>query len=55
MTTETFRAAAARRDRRPHACPVIADRLAVRAEQFGFDDVVLGAAASCLDQELGIR
>ena len=35
--------------------PVIAERLAVRASTFGFDDLLVGAAARILDIELGIR
>jgi hypothetical protein len=35
--------------------PEISEELAVRASSFGDDDVVLGAAALVLDQELDIR
>jgi predicted NBD/HSP70 family sugar kinase len=52
--TETFRdavvAAVAAR-----TMPEISEELAVRASSFGDDDVVLGAAALVLDQELDIR
>jgi predicted NBD/HSP70 family sugar kinase len=54
VTTETFRSAA-------HATiaartmPALADRLVVRPGSFGFDDVIVGAAARVLDLELGIR
>ena len=54
VATETFRprppsAIAAR------TMPVLGDRLVVRASTFGFDDILVGAAARVLDQELGIR
>jgi predicted NBD/HSP70 family sugar kinase len=54
VTTETFRNAA-------HAAiaertmPALADRLVIRPGSFGFDDVLVGAAARVLDLELGIR
>jgi hypothetical protein len=35
--------------------PVIGDRLIVRPSTLGFDDVLVGAAARVLDQELGLR
>ena len=35
--------------------PVLAERLIVRASTFGFDDLLVGAAARVLDCELGIR
>ena len=35
--------------------PVLAERLVVRASTFGFDDLLVGAAARVLDRELGIR
>jgi hypothetical protein len=35
--------------------PLLGDRLVVRAATFGFDDVLVGAAARVLDLELGIR
>lgn len=54
VVTETFRqaaidAVAAR------TMPEISDELTLRASSFGDDDVVLGAAALVLDQELDIR
>ena len=54
VTTETFRDAA-------HASivsrtmPGLADRLVIQPGSFGFDDVLVGAAARVLDLELGIR
>ncbi len=54
VTTETFRNAA-------HAAiaartmPALAERLVIRPGSFGFDDVLVGAAARALDLELGIR
>ena len=54
VTTETFRSAAVRAVA-ARTMPVIADRLVVRPSTFGFDDVLIGAAARVLDQELGIR
>ena len=54
VTTETFRAAAARAIA-ARTLPQISDRLAVRASTFGFDDVLVGAAARILDHQLGIR
>jgi predicted NBD/HSP70 family sugar kinase len=54
VTTETFRAAAVRAIA-ARTMPVIADRLVVRASTFGFDDMLVGAAARVLDQELGLR
>lgn len=54
VATETFRSAA-------HATiaartmPAIAARLVIRPGSFGFDDVLVGAAARVLDRELGIR
>lgn len=53
-TTETFRTAAVRAIG-ARTMPVLADRLVVRASTFGFDDVLVGAAARILDHELGIR
>ena len=54
VITETFRqatiAAVAAR-----TMPEISEDLTVRASSFGDDDVVLGAAALVLDQELDIR
>jgi hypothetical protein len=35
--------------------PEISEQLTLRASSFGDDDVVLGAAALVLDQELDIR
>ena len=52
MTTETFRAAAVRAIA-ARTMPVLSDRLVVRASTFGYDDVLVGAAARILDQELG--
>ena len=54
VITETFRAAAVR-SIAARTMPVISDRLNVRASTFGFDDVLVGAAARILDTELGIR
>ena len=54
VTTDTFRAAAARAIA-ARTMPVLGDRLVVRAGSFGFDDVLVGAAARVLDHELGIR
>jgi len=54
VATETFRAAAAAAIA-ARTMPVLAERLVVRPSTFGFDDVVVGAAARILDQELGIR
>ena len=54
MATETFRNAAADAIA-ARTMPVLGDRLVVRASTFGFDDVVVGAAARILDRELGIR
>lgn len=54
VATETFRAAAAGAIA-SRTMPVLGDRLVVRASTFGFDDVLVGAAARVLDQELGIR
>jgi predicted NBD/HSP70 family sugar kinase len=54
VTTETFRNAA-------HAAIAertmagLAERLVIRPGSFGFDDVLVGAAARVLDLELGIR
>jgi predicted NBD/HSP70 family sugar kinase len=54
VTTETFRAAATLAIA-ARTMPLLADRLVVRASTFGFDDVLVGAAAMVLDHELGIR
>jgi predicted NBD/HSP70 family sugar kinase len=54
VTTETFRAAAVRAIA-ARTMPLLADRLVVRPSTFGFDDVVVGAAARVLDRELGLR
>ena len=54
VDTETFRAATVR-SITARTMPVISDRLDVRASTFGFDDVLVGAAARILDIELGIR
>ena len=54
VTTETFRAAAVRAIS-ARTMPVLAERLAVRASTFGFDDLLVGVAARILDHELGIR
>jgi predicted NBD/HSP70 family sugar kinase len=54
VTTETFRAAAERAIV-ARTMPLLADRLRVRPSTFGFDDVLVGAAARVLDRELGIR
>ena len=54
VATETFRLAAAG-SIAARTMPVLGDRLVVRASTFGFDDILVGAAARVLDQELGIR
>jgi predicted NBD/HSP70 family sugar kinase len=54
VTDEPFRAAATRAIA-ARTMPLLADRLVVRAGTFGFDDVLVGAAATVLDHELGIR
>jgi predicted NBD/HSP70 family sugar kinase len=54
VATDTFRAAAADAIA-ARAMPLLGDRLVVRAATFGFDDVLVGAAARVLDLELGIR
>jgi predicted NBD/HSP70 family sugar kinase len=54
VTDEPFRAAATRAIA-ARTMPLLADRLVVRAGTFGFDDVLVGAAAMVLDHELGIR
>jgi predicted NBD/HSP70 family sugar kinase len=54
VATETFRAAAADAIA-SRTLPVIGDRLIVRPSTLGFDDVLVGAAARVLDQELGLR
>ena len=54
VITETFRAAAVR-SITARTMPVLSDRLNVRASTFGFDDLLIGAAARILDVELGIR
>lgn len=53
-TTATFRAAAERAIS-ARTMPMLSARLVVRAGTFGFDDVLVGAAARILDRELGIR
>jgi predicted NBD/HSP70 family sugar kinase len=53
-TTESFRSAAVAAIS-ARTMPVLSDRLVVRASTFGFDDVLVGAAARILDHELGIR
>jgi hypothetical protein len=35
--------------------PALGERLVIRPGSFGFDDVLVGAAARVLDLELGIR
>jgi predicted NBD/HSP70 family sugar kinase len=54
VSTETFRTAAAEAIA-SRTLPVIGERLVVRPSTLGFDDVIVGAAARVLDQELGIR
>ena len=54
VSTETFRTATADAIA-ARTLPVIGDRLVVRPSTLGFDDVIVGAAARVLDQELGIR
>jgi predicted NBD/HSP70 family sugar kinase len=54
VTDEPFRAAATRAIA-ARTMPLLADRLVVRPGTFGFDDVLVGAAATVLDHELGIR
>ena len=54
VASETFRLAAVRAISE-RTMPVLAERLVVRASTFGFDDVLVGAAARVLDSELGIR
>jgi predicted NBD/HSP70 family sugar kinase len=54
VSTETFRAAAADAIA-SRTLPEIGSRLVVRPSTLGFDDVLVGAAARVLDQELGIR
>jgi hypothetical protein len=54
VATEAFRAAAADAIA-SRTLPVIGDRLIVRPSALGFDDVLVGAAARVLDQELGLR
>ncbi len=54
VTDEPFRAAATRAIA-ARTMPLLADRLVVRPATFGFDDVLVGAAATVLDHELGIR
>ena len=53
---ERDRSATRRRDEiAARTMPNIADRLLVRPSTFGFDDVLIGAAALVLDRELGIH
>jgi predicted NBD/HSP70 family sugar kinase len=54
VASETFRLAAVRAISE-RTMPVLSERLVVRASTFGFDDVLVGAAARVLDSELGIR
>ena len=54
VSTETFRAATADAIA-SRTLPMIGARLVVRPSTLGFDDVIVGAAARVLDQELGIR
>jgi predicted NBD/HSP70 family sugar kinase len=54
VATETFRTAAAEAIA-SRTLPLIGERLVVRPSTLGFDDVIVGAAARVLDQELGIR
>ena len=54
VTSETFRNAT-RDEIAARTMPNIADQLLVRPSTFGFDDVLLGAAALVLDRELGIH
>jgi predicted NBD/HSP70 family sugar kinase len=54
VITGTFRAATVR-SIAARTMPMISDRLVVRASTLGFDDILVGAAARILDQELGIR
>jgi predicted NBD/HSP70 family sugar kinase len=54
VATETFSAATAE-SIASRTLPVIGNRLIVRPSTLGFDDVLVGAAARVLDQELGLR
>ena len=54
VVSETFRVAAADAIA-ARTMPLLADRVVVRPSTLGFDDVLVGAAARILDQELGIR
>jgi predicted NBD/HSP70 family sugar kinase len=54
VSTETFRTATTEAIA-SRTLPVIGARLVVRPSTLGFDDVIVGAAARVLDQELGIR
>jgi predicted NBD/HSP70 family sugar kinase len=54
VTSEAFRNAT-RDEIAARTMPNIADRLVVRPSTFGFDDVLIGAAALVLDRELGIH
>ena len=54
VASETFRLAAVRAISE-RTMPVLAERLIVRTSTFGFDDMLVGAAARVLDCELGIR
>jgi predicted NBD/HSP70 family sugar kinase len=54
VTSETFRNAA-RDEIAARTMPNLADRLLIRPSTFGFDDVLIGAAALVLDRELGIH
>jgi predicted NBD/HSP70 family sugar kinase len=53
VTSATFRAATAEAIA-ARTLPVIGERLVVRPSSFGLDDVIVGAAARVLDQQLGI-
>jgi predicted NBD/HSP70 family sugar kinase len=54
VTSKTF-LSAARGEIAARTMPALADRLDVRPTTFGFDDVLVGAAALVLDRELGIH
>jgi predicted NBD/HSP70 family sugar kinase len=54
VTDEPFRTAATRAIA-ARTMPLLTDRLVVRPGTFRFDDVHVGAAATVLDHELGIR
>lgn len=54
VTTEAFREAAVQAIV-ARTMPGIAERLVIRPGVFGFDDVIIGAAARVLDLELGLR